>query len=735
MYDCPRKHLLMVTMSATFGGCLTASFPASAQTTPATDKDATLPAISVQAPRKDRAGYQATATDAIAPGLTTKETPASVSVITGDFIKDTAASRIGDLVGYIPGVSVADNQGSPHDTISIRGFTFDSGLMGSSGSYYNGMRQAVTSSQYRSLDNIERVEIVKGPAGVEAGISDPGGFVNFISKKPQKTFALQGTLGVGDYGYSKVGVDVTGPIAAAPEFQYRLIASRNELASWRPGRDGRPQDLIAPSLNWDYAAGSRVTIEYEYYRTNDPLDRGGIYLRGAGFKNDITPRDWSAHQASDSLITKGQRFDIDWTHSLSSNLQSRVRFQQAQQHVERDAFRDAKTGGLYGPDKLTWNGTPTFPLTYTHDNNVLNSKTLDASLRGEFQTGQIEHTVVVGASRNESEDIFQSREANNQTWTTGNVVNVLRPDNNQAVQITGLQTYNAFQRGSDLNSAYGQWVARWLPQWRTVLSVRQDQFKSHFIRKHTNENISVENDLTSWRVATSYDLTSDVTAFVGYGNSFVPQNARDQNGKQLDPVRAQSYEAGIKTSLFGGRALWTNTIYQITQDNLSSTVDCGTNCEYSVLSGTVRMRGFESELVGQVTPVLQVSGGASYQDARYIKSAEGLTGKRYPNVPWTQFSAFASYRWSNLGLPALTTRLGVLQVGQREADSPNRYRLPAYTRFDGGVSYALSPKMSLDLAVENLFDRTYYPSAQDGGNNQIAMGNRRLAKLILRASW
>lgn len=703
--------------------------------------ETTLPAVRVKASAApSQLGYRAESTDAVAPGLSQRETPAVVNVVTSDFLRDTGASRFTDVLNYVPGVTTADNVGSPADRLTIRGFPLAAAAVGVTGTYFNGMRQAVTSGQYRSLDNIERVEIVKGPAGVEASISDPGGFINFISKKPKREFAAEAKAGFGDYGYRTFGIDLTGPVFATTEVQYRLIAAHNELAAWRPGRKDRPQDLLAPSLNWDYATGSHVTLEYEQLKTNDPLDRGTVYLRGAGFKDDFAGTNWSYHQASDTLPTTSRRIDLDWTHQIAPGWRAKLRLQRMKQDQLTDAIRNNDTSAIYAPDGLGWSGATAIPIYISHDRVLLEARSAELSLQGDFQLAGVESTVNAGISKNRGRDAFVSHDGDYVYWDNGNSVELFAPNNHQTVNVTGTYLNGDFRRGSDLKSFYGQWVARWTPAWRTVFSARRDHYDGFAVSETLDGtppgyHPTVSNRLTSWRLASSYDATEHVTLFAGYGNSFVPQAGADRGGAQIDPLRAQSIEAGVKTSLYDGKALWTNSLFQITQDHqtVCDPID-PVDCKYLLLYGKVRMRGVESELVGQVSPNLQLSGGLALMDPKILQNGDGYAGNQYPNVPRVQASGFASYRWGAFGMPQLSTRLGVMRVGERQGNSGNTYQLPAYTRVDAGVSYAFNPKLSLDFNVENLFDKAYYTSAQDEGTaaGQVGVGNRRLMQMVLR---
>ncbi len=221
---------------------------------------------------------------------------------------------------------------------------------------------------------------------------------------------------------------------------------------------------------------------------------------------------------------------------------------------------------------------------------------------------------------------------------------------------------------------------------------------------------------------------------------------------QLEPTGGKSFEAGVKVSLFNAKALWTNSIYQITQDNISAcdkdpslTQEQIDNCTFNVLFGSARIRGIESEIQGAITPNLQVSGGFALMQSRITKTdavyendaarlGQSFEGNRFANTPEKQFSLALTYAWREWGLAKLKTSLGVVHVGQRYGNQGNTISLPSYTLVDAGVSYRFGSKTTLALNVSNLLDETYYTAMQSSSDraDQVGVGNRRLMQLLLR---
>ncbi len=736
--------------------CMMVASTASAQQAPAAAASAASAAsaaasapaaqtITVTATR-EREGLKAERTSAVGLGLPIKETPATVNVITSDFLRDSGARRFTDLAPFIPGVNVGDNNGVGDPGLIVRGFT--------TGTYLNGMRQAITSDGRRYLDMIDRIEIAKGPAGVEAGPADPGGTVNYITKKPQRTFAANAEAGIGDYRYRKLAFDITGPFGEGSLLQYRLIAVAGKEQWWRPGQQDRPYWLVAPSLSWDYARDGKLLIEAQHTVSNSSLDRGGLYIEGAGFDGNFTPRGWSIHQRGDENRIRNQRLDLDWTQRFSSVWSAQVR---AQKVVERyglgsGGFRNGSTEGspLFEDDGRTWSGERPIAIFFDDSAGRLQSNNLEASLRADFSAAGAEHGVRVGAARSRGKDYFGSKNGDNRYAVNDNTIDLLAPDNDQPPNITDFEELLAFVRGEKLKSVFGQWQAKWTPKLRSVIGLRRDRvdyfsFQLDEVSGAREGASDYGDDNVSYRVAGSYDLTPTLTLFAGYSNAYQPQSGITQAGTPITSLRARSVEAGVKLSLFEGRALWSSALYQIRQDNIAAcdrdpalTPEQIDNCVFSVPFGNVRIRGFESELQGRITDDLQLSAGLALQDAVLTKSDAGFAGNRFANTPRVQASAFATWKLGALGLASATLRGGVAHIGKRFGNSGNTIVLPAYTRLDAGASWAFSSTTSLDLNVENLLDKAYVTAMQDNNSaaaDQVAYGNRRLVQVHLRHAF
>lgn len=719
---------------------------------------ATLPAVTVRGGADRPNDYRASESSALGIELPAQQVPAAVSIVTEEFLRDFNIGGLNELANYVPGVTLNDNGGETGENLLIRGF-------GSTTNYIDGLRTTTRYGVQRTLpDTIERIEITKGPAGAEAGVADFGGTVNIVTKKPQRARAFEFNAALGDFGYRKAGVDLTGALAAGGALQGRLIAAYEEGAEWRRGRpEHTPRYVIAPSLNWDYAPGGSLLLQYEHYYQNSPQDRGIVYLEGAWPGSNFAPRDWSFHQSTDSQKRRLNRVSLDWNQALSESWTLRGRVQRFDERRDLREFRNAESepdngsdADLYNDDGRSWNGNRTIAVYFADWRENYRTTNAQAELNGRLHLGATPHTLRLGVERYRFEILDGTEFART---TNDNTIDIFAPDNHQSpnnLEVVGPPYVD--QGGRQQRSVYATWLAEWTPRWRTVLGVRDDRFR-------TDERSLLDgvvdfarinsSDALSWRVATSFDIRPDLTAFAGLSRAFQPQGGITQSGAQVDPTGGRSVEAGVKAALFGRRALWTNTVFQIEQDNIAA---CDTdpslaqddidNCRFSVLFGSARVRGFESELQGHVTRNLQLLAGISLMNSRVTQTEQvhentpsrlGRTfvGNRFPNTPKRQASLAATWRWAAFGLPQLKTSLGIVHVGQRWGDPGNSISLPGYTVVNAGASWQLTPATTLGLFVDNLFDRTYTTAMQASSDraDQVQVGTRRLVQASLVARF
>lgn len=686
---------------------------------------APAPVIDDAAPMVPVDGYgrfAPTTTTSLGLPIELKELPATVSTLSEDFLEATQTNRLRDALVYIPGVTVGDDGGWMTDGILIRGFQSDR--------FYNDGLKQVNSSIRPHFDTIERIEVLKGAAGAEFGVAEPGGVVNLIRKKPFEGRLYEVDASVGSYGYQHYSLDFNDTLNDDGSLQARLVAAYGESAEWRKGREDNDNIydyVVAPSVRWDYSDEGRLTFSFERTYQADPQDRGIIYLRN-GFPGGFAPRDWSWHQNGDHDINDQNRYRIDWEHDLSDALTVRSTYEYLTYGYRIRGYRNAASEVGYGDpspyraDGLTWDGSRTIPgyfAIWTGDYQVHNYQ---FELDYDFEVAGTKNTAVAGFRifSMESADGYFDPIIGGDT-----AVNLFNPDpGSLSTRIVGFGPEYLDSNSEEELGYFLRLSTELTPRLRTLVSTQFIDYTSlYYGSNSSNRTVSV-------RAAASYDLTDIHTIFAGYSNAFLPQSGGTRAGDPIDPTHDQSIEFGLKTELFDGRALWTNSFFHTTRADVTAADPTNVGNENFVINfGEVEVSGFESEFFGQVTDDLAFRGGLAVLDSEIVQTGAGpYVGNVFANAADFQITGFADYKLTRLGLPNVTASAGLVHVSSRPGNSANDLILPSYTVVDAGLRCELNDSTEIYCYASNLLDETYYISMQDGGfgSDQIDVGDRQL---------
>lgn len=707
---------------------------------------------------EERTPYQApAAVQATILPAPLKEMPVTVNTISEQFIKDTSARRVRDLVGYVPGVNVFETGGSVGDILLIRGFESMTNTM-------NGLRKK-TSGHYQNFNNIDRLEVFKGPAGVEFGVVEPGGFVNFVTKKPQKTSSI--TLGaeIGSYDYYGGYLDATGPLwtgaqpttfdkdgkavagdGFVPGLYYRFILAGDNANSFRNGFDS-DHIQVAPSFLFEYAPESSVLLELEYTHSNQPSDRGVMYLEGAGLSGNFFDPGVNWHDPRDFNDEHNFRASLYWKHQLNEVFSLKLDGEMRYSRYASGGARNPQVFGntFYIPGTLRWNGNREV-LRGDYDFNEDNySYAIQPAILAKFATGSVQHTSLLGFNYQITSSESPEIPGGTSSWSTdlfhptyGTRGHKGPPGNPNDPNSLPLDRFT--DDSSSETEEYGVFFQHKIDLWDRLHLVGgarvdwyeydyADAFKSGTptgdVTEYYPQVFSDQN--FSWRAGAVYDVTKDVSLFFGYSNAFVPQSGRLAGGGTPDALEATSYEAGVKGSFFDGKLQTTLSVYELTRNNLLES-DLSDPTGQSVINlGEVRVRGLEFEATGQITQDLDVAMGFAWMDSETISTQNPLTiGREFYGVPNVQGSLRLRYDTSRWLIPGLSVGAGVIYVGDRAGDTMNRFTLPDYWRFDAGLYYQVK-NWRFKLTCENVADERYYTGSQNRPNNVIPGAPRLFA--------
>ncbi|QPN45236.1 TonB-dependent siderophore receptor [Pseudomonas sp. p106] len=622
--------------------------------------------------------------------------PQAIDTVKTANVLDYGSDSLGKALEGIPNVSSgADTR---FDSVRIRGFEASNDF------YLDGIRD---DSQYtRDLHNIERVEVLKGPAAVLYGRGSQGGIVNRVSKAPERgrRSSIQAQGGSEDLRslYADLSADPSDNISL------RLNTGNQDNNSFRDGIDGNRQ-LFAPSMSWQLSPDLDWLVQYEYSRYNRTPDRGipGVNGRPADVSRSTTYGDT-------------QR---DYIDDRAQSLRSRLNYQL------NDTWQLRHTLGLF---KLDSEFDNTYLTGYNASNNTvtrqrwqqdLNTRNLFNNLEaeGDFATWGVEHKLLLGlefGNQRRDPTLYTAAAAS----AGGRPVPGLDLNNpNRALQHTGPMVLSSNNHTVvDSRGLYLQDQIRLNDQWQVLAGVRFDQFEVKTTNKIRNLSEQQDSNTTSPRLGVVYTPWRDHSFYASWSKTFSPVGGgligitpgAAGNTNDTSPELTRQKELGVKSDWLDERLTTTLAVYELELYN-RRTRDPN-NPEITLLSGLQRSRGIELTATGNVVGNWYVRGGIGLQDATIVKDNNNLEGNRINDVAKRNASLFVTWK-PELGWYAET---GLTLVGERYADNQNTTVMPGYGRWDALVGLR-TRDWDVRAALSNITDKTYYSSATSAAQIQI----------------
>lgn len=693
---------------------LLAAFPALAQTTPATGtSSAQLQRVEIveTAARPYNVQVSSTATKTDTPIL---ETPFSVQVVDEALILDQQAYRLEDVIRNVSGVSSQTMAfSSAYETLQSRGF--------STQPFRDGVRMMFVTVP---LANAQQVEVLKGPAAVQYGRVEPGGMVNIVTKQPQAATSRTVEQQLGSYGFARSTADLTGAISTDKQWQYRLVAELLDKDAFIDHAFNK-RVFIAPSLAWQVTPSTRINLSYE---RRDEKEAGGTGVPAIGERpapvrigSFYSEPGLFNHYMSDAVNLKLEHaFNEAWT--LRSGL-----------GAYRGDFKYANiSGSALAADNLSlsrWGLASDFDHRNTDDAFV--------DLLGKFQAWGAKHTLLLGADHHEFDT-----DAN---WSDQSPVdiNIQHPVYTVNVPAFLAAAPTSFWKRTDRwSGVYLQDQVELGQDWHVLAGGRYDRTdmltgysglslddaKAVAVNKHESR--------FSPKLGLSYHAAPGLALYASYASAFGgwPSTSLTKNGSMVEPETSRQYEVGAKANALGGRLSATVALYELTKQHVATT-DPSDN-RYVVAIGEVRSRGLELDVAGKLGANLSLVASYAYNDALITQSHNGDQGQHLANAPHHAGSLWLKYELAGTQWQGLSLGAGVYAASSAPGDNADSFRLPGYGRVDVSVAYRFKigrHAATAQLNVNNLFDRTYYPSAQ--GRAAVMPGEPRTALAALRLSF
>lgn len=643
-------------------------------------------------------GYNPTsASTATGTDTPLRDTPFSIQVIPQEVLDDRNVTELGDVLETAGGIISNGARGTSGigPNLLIRGFE-------SAGTVFRDGVSAFSLSPL-STNDVERVEVLKGPASVLFGQGNPGGIINLVSKRPLSEPFYEISASAGSFDSYRGGLDLSGPLTEIGDVRYRLNLSYEDYGSFRDFVDGERLQ-ISPIIAWDIGPNTLLDVYGQYTYDRETIDEG-IPFDSDGDPIDV-PRDRFLNEDFGEFTQDQFNIGYRLNHDFSDNWSVRHSTQYLQYEPERyypfvNSF-DEVTGDA---ERVEYFAEGTYQRFFTN-----------AELLGRFNTGAIEHQLLFGLEyRHDSEDpAFQF----DNSFPSINAFNPVYTDEPFDRAPTFFRDDNV-----DTISAYVQDQIDITPQLIFLAGIRFDyidEFRTEQNLGEAREEFESEDEAFTPRLGLVYKPIEPISLYASYTTSFFPNGAGFLNGdgSTFDPEEGRQFEVGVKADLTD-RLSVTLAAFDIRKQNV--VVSDPDDPLFSIQTGEVASRGIDLNLNGEILPGWNVTAAYNYLDAFISEDTTDIEGNRLVNVPENQFSLWTTYEIQQGDLAGVGAGLGLFYVGERQGDTDNTFTLPDYFRTDAAVFYKRD-NWRAQLNFENLFDIEYFPSTSYGSRLYVNPG-------------
>ena len=623
------------------------------------------------------------------------DTPASVSAFSREQMQDLSIRSASEAVAYDASVGDAYNAVGYAEQFSVRGFM----LNNNSGYRKDGI--AIPADAQIPLENKERFELLKGVAGMQAGLAAPGGILNFVTKRPTNTPLRSVTVEARERGTLYGAVDLGGRFEDR-RFGYRVNAAAERLRSYVEGADGKRQ-FASGAFDWQITPDALLQLDMDFQHKEQITAPGYQLIRGVALPTDVSAKTllnaqpWTKPVDTDSA-NLGLRFDYrlnqDWRATLSAN----------KHWFKRDDF----TAFPYGCSNEGEGFYPGYCSNGDYDvydyQSTGERKTpfgVQAQVQGRFATGTLRHLLTAGLGYSERHNSY-----GDYVYDYAGSSNIYR---NQVVPpapgnpTTGPVSERFSERERSL---FVQDILTLTPELTLHAGLRYVKIDSDQLPEPELGWTSSRASFLLPSVSLVYGLTPawNVYGTVAHGldaGGVAEMETTNQN-QDLGPNRSKQFELGTKGE-FGGVAM-SAALFQITK-----------GLEYTNAANTF-VRNGEQQHRGLELAAQRGSGALSYGAslmalrAKQQGTGEALyDGKRVTNVPELKSTLWADYAVP--AVPGLKVGGQWQYAGEKSFDPENTVNVPGYHVFGLNASYGLklgATRVTLRARVDNLTDKFYW---------------------------
>jgi len=739
-WKCLSAYALGGSALALSAGLMAAPRPGSAQE--ATARTVVLNEVTLNADMAttEGTGSYATQKASIARGTETlKEVPQTISVMTQQVLQDQNLTTMSDAMRKAPGIVVTQGEGG-ETSFYARGFQIKNYQVDGLGVSYDS-----TYTPDFEMAIYDRLEILRGADGLFSGAGEPGGTINLVRKRPTDQLRSSFASSVGSWNNHRIEADIGGPLGLEGKLRGRLVGVwQDRDFFYKPSEEEK--HVLYGVLEYDLAPSTLLSGGVAYQHLNGNRWQSGLptYTDGSqiGLPRDVALTiDWARRDETirETFLALEHDFNSDWTLKASA---MRQRFDYDYLRLNTNGPVDPATGSFGQP-------------TMFSEANGNHADVVDLNLTGRFDAWGRDYKLVAGADwrRSYGKQIRYNVSPNALPgdFGIGDFPGLELPEPEVTTRNHGWPAWGAKQMG-----IYGKLDMEVTDRLNVTVGGRYGRYDYSTIYELYDEDGNlVERDSDgAWSdtgiftpyAALTYDLTPEWTAYGSVTEIFKPQaNLMGAGNNPLDPITGRNYELGIKGELMDGALNVAAAVYHVKRKGEGfrdpSLPDDGSPCCY-LPSGEITSQGIDLEASGELMPGWQIMAAYSYNHNKDDGSGEAyhtLTPKHLFKL-WTDYDLRGAYsKWTIGGgvtVKSAHANSGTywLRVDDQWTQPEFEIRQGGYAIWDAHVKYRIDDQWSLDLNVNNLFDKTYYSTiGTPGGGNWY--GEPRNAALTLRGTF
>lgn len=646
------------------------------------------------------------------------QVPQNITIIDNSLMSAQQITSTSDgLIRDIPGAIKLEHWGDQYARINMRG--------GRAAAFRNGMNFTSNWGPLtEDMSFVERVEVVKGPAGFMMSNGSPSGIYNVVTKKPTGMTRASANVMMGSYDMYRASADFEGKLDTAGKVLYRfniMGQTKNSLRAY----EYNDRVSIAPVLTYKIDDKNEASLEY-IYQYAKISNIGSYYIfttKGYGvYDKSFT----ETNPGFEPTIIKEHNLTFNYVHHFDDNwkLTTQVSY-----------LNNKQQGTSMWLDSITTDDKIRRTVASSDNSNVM--KFGQMYLNGEVKTGKVNHRIIAGIDLGDKEyygDWHQTKkiDANNSLFDP-NDPNYGTPSNGYLVVDRSANIRERAGLSATITQRYsGLYLQDELGFFDNIL--RLTLAGRYTTDKEVSYGTAINGNKFTPRIGLSGSLDKWTSVYALFDQTYVPQSGIRKDGKSVKPVTGNNMEVGIKKDWAEGKWGSTLSIYRILQNNQTSAdpTNIPTGPSYIVQFGQTKTQGIEFDIHGEVLPGFNVMANYALTDSKISKAdtsalKQATVGNKVPGFAKHVINLWGSYMFQQGFLQGFGVNLGYNFQGKRTtwswAEAAGMKSLPDYIRFDGGLFYK-KDNIRITCNVMNIMNRYLY----SGSNTSITYPDKSVMK-------